>query len=78
MHCPCCLHPFQFVTGNPSTLQGLLRPENLPAKCEQGLFELAFVFACVWAFGGALGVTAGVMDRQQFDKWWMGRGDCGG
>lgn len=68
------LHPIQLSP----LLQGLLRPENLPAKCEQGLFELAFVFACVWAFGGALGEKDGVKYRQQFDKWWKVRGGGGG
>lgn len=50
--------------------QGLLRPENLPAKAEQPLFEMAFVFACVWAFGGALCEKDGIKYRQAFDKWW--------
>jgi hypothetical protein len=51
-------------------VQGLLRPKNLPAKSEQGLFEMGFVFAAVWAFGGALCEKDGVKYRQQFDKWW--------
>jgi hypothetical protein len=51
-------------------VQGLLRPENLPAKADPALFEMAFVFACVWAFGGALCEKDGVKYRQAFDKWW--------
>lgn len=31
------------------------------------------MFACVWAFGGALGEKDGVKYRQQFDKWWKVR-----
>ena len=31
---------------------------------------MAFVFAAVWAFGGALCEKDGVKYRQQFDKWW--------
>lgn len=64
-------------------MQGLLRPENLPAKSEQSLFEMAFVFAAVWAFGGALCEKDGVKYRQLFDKWWkvgvgVGWGGWGG
>lgn len=36
------------------------------------MFEMGFVFAAVWAFGGALGEKDGVKYRQLFDKWWRG------
>ncbi|EFN60095.1 hypothetical protein CHLNCDRAFT_133411 [Chlorella variabilis] len=64
------LGTMNFVGTLCSILEGLLRPENLPAKAEQPLFEMAFVFACVWAFGGALCEKDGIKYRQAFDKWW--------
>lgn len=33
-------------------LECLLTPENTPPDCQKELYELYFVFACVWAFGG--------------------------
>ena len=35
-------------------LEVLLTPENTPPDCHKDLYELYFVFACIWAFGGAL------------------------
>uniref|UniRef100_H2ZKB7 AAA+ ATPase domain-containing protein n=1 Tax=Ciona savignyi TaxID=51511 RepID=H2ZKB7_CIOSA len=35
-------------------LEVLLTPENTPADCPKELYELYFVFACIWAFGGAM------------------------
>ena len=35
-------------------LEGLLVPENTPDDCNKELYELYFVFAAVWAFGGAM------------------------
>ncbi|KAI3429649.1 hypothetical protein D9Q98_005734 [Chlorella vulgaris] len=64
------LGPMNFVGTLCSIIEGLLRPENLPAKADPALFEMAFVFACVWAFGGALCEKDGVKYRQAFDKWW--------
>jgi hypothetical protein len=29
-----------------------------------------FVFACIWAFGGALVEKDGINYRRNFDKWW--------
>jgi len=57
-----------------SCLQGLLRPENLPAKSDQALFEMGFVFAAVWAFGGALAEKDGIKYRQKFSEMWKVRG----
>ena len=65
----------QCVTIPGPRLQGLLRPENLPAKCDPALFEVAFVFGAVWAFGGALCERDGIKYRAQFDKWWKVRLD---
>ena len=33
-------------------LECLLVPANTPPDCPKELYELYFVFACVWAFGG--------------------------
>lgn len=38
----------------------LHRPEHISNRAEQPLFESLFVFACVWAFGGALTEKDGV------------------
>jgi dynein heavy chain len=35
-------------------LDCLLTPSNTPPDCPKELYELYFVFACVWAFGSAL------------------------
>jgi len=35
-------------------LDCLLTDENTPPDSPRELYELYFVFACVWAFGGAL------------------------
>jgi hypothetical protein len=35
-------------------LECLLTPENTPPDCPKELYELYFVFACVWAFGGVI------------------------
>ena len=35
-------------------LEGMLVPENTPPDCNKELYELYFVFAAVWAFGGAM------------------------
>jgi dynein heavy chain, axonemal len=51
-------------------LEGCLRPENLNSKADHGMFEMYFVFAMVWAFGGALCEKDGINYRKNFDKWW--------
>ena len=35
-------------------LEALLTPENTPPDCSKELYELYFVFAAVWAFGGSM------------------------
>ncbi len=37
-----------------SLLEVLLTPQNTPPDCAKELYELYFVFACIWAFGSAL------------------------
>jgi dynein heavy chain, axonemal len=50
-------------------LEGCLRPENLSNKSDQAMFEMYFVFALIWAFGGALCEKDGINYRRNFDKW---------
>ncbi|NXF13134.1 DYH17 protein, partial [Smithornis capensis] len=52
-------------------LECLLTPQNVPADSPREQYELYFVFACVWAFGGALFQDQLVDHRQQFSKWWL-------
>ena len=35
-------------------LECLLTAENTPPDCPKEWYELYFVFACIWAFGGCL------------------------
>lgn len=37
--------------------------------CLQAMFEMYFVFALIWAFGGALCEKDGINYRRNFDKW---------
>uniref|UniRef100_H2YYC1 Uncharacterized protein n=1 Tax=Ciona savignyi TaxID=51511 RepID=H2YYC1_CIOSA len=56
-------------------LEVLLTPENTPPDCPKDLYELYFVFACIWAFGGAMfqdqvGEVGPLYHRVEFSKWW--------
>ena len=42
------------VTSLCYLLECLLTPHNTPPDCSKELYELYFVFAAVWAFGGAM------------------------
>lgn len=57
------------VTSLTHILEGCLKPETLSNKADQSLFEMYFVFAVIWAFGGALCEKDGINYRQNFDKW---------
>jgi dynein heavy chain len=46
-------------------LEGLLKPELCPPGSANDIYEHYFVFACVWAFGGALPPE----DRQAFNSF---------
>lgn len=35
-------------------LECLLTPEHTPPDCPKELYELYFIFAAIWAFGGAM------------------------
>ncbi|KAM4623876.1 dynein axonemal heavy chain 9 isoform 1-T1 [Polymixia lowei] len=52
-------------------LECLLTPENTPPDCAKELYELFFVFAAVWAFGGAMFQDQLVDYRVEFSKWWV-------
>jgi len=52
-------------------LECLLTPQNTPADCPKDLYELYFVFACVWAFGSALFQDQITDHRVEFSKWWV-------
>ncbi|NXK40473.1 DYH17 protein, partial [Piprites chloris] len=54
-----------------SLLECLLTPKNVPPDSPRERYELYFVFACAWAFGGALFQDQLVDHRQQFSKWWL-------
>ncbi|XP_015248307.1 PREDICTED: dynein heavy chain 9, axonemal [Cyprinodon variegatus] len=52
-------------------LECLLTPGNTPADSPKDLYELYFVFAAIWAFGGALFLDQLVDYRVEFSKWWV-------
>ncbi|KAB1264843.1 Dynein heavy chain 9; axonemal [Camelus dromedarius] len=52
-------------------LECLLAEEAVPADCPKETYELYFVFAAIWALGGAM-VRDQLMDHQaEFSKWWL-------
>ncbi|CAH1253163.1 DNAH9, partial [Branchiostoma lanceolatum] len=51
-------------------LECLLTPENTPPDCNKELYELYFVFAAVWAFGGSLFQDQLADYRVEFSKYW--------
>ena len=51
-------------------LEGLIVPQNIPSNDPpKDLYELYFVFACVWAFGSPLYHDGTVDHRNEFSKW---------
>uniref|UniRef100_A0A087YME5 Dynein axonemal heavy chain 17 n=1 Tax=Poecilia formosa TaxID=48698 RepID=A0A087YME5_POEFO len=52
-------------------LECLLTPENTPPDSSKDIYELYFVFAAIWAFGGALFQDQLVDYRVEFSKWWV-------
>ncbi|XP_025057963.1 dynein heavy chain 9, axonemal [Alligator sinensis] len=52
-------------------LECLLTKENTPPDCPKELYELYFVFAVVWAFGGMMFQDQLVDYRVEFSKWWV-------
>ncbi|XP_068269716.1 LOW QUALITY PROTEIN: dynein axonemal heavy chain 17 [Nyctibius grandis] len=52
-------------------LDCLLTPQTAPPDSPRELYELYFVFACAWAFGGAMFQDQLVDYRLEFSKWWV-------
>ncbi|XP_077110730.1 dynein axonemal heavy chain 9 isoform X2 [Ranitomeya variabilis] len=52
-------------------LECLLTKENSPPDSPKELYELYFVFAAVWAFGGAMFQDQLIDYRVEFSKWWI-------
>ncbi|KGL72843.1 Dynein heavy chain 9, axonemal, partial [Tinamus guttatus] len=52
-------------------LECLLTEENTPLDCPKELYELYFVFAAIWAFGGSMFQDQLVDYRVEFSKWWV-------
>ncbi|NXU59271.1 DYH17 protein, partial [Turnix velox] len=52
-------------------LECLLTPQTTPPDSPRELYELYFIFACIWAFGGALFQDQLVDYRLEFSKWWV-------
>uniref|UniRef100_A0A7N8XYV6 Dynein axonemal heavy chain 11 n=1 Tax=Mastacembelus armatus TaxID=205130 RepID=A0A7N8XYV6_9TELE len=51
-------------------LDCLLTPENIPSDSPRELYETYFIFACIWAFGGALYQDQLRDFRVEFSQWW--------
>ncbi|NXJ94967.1 DYH17 protein, partial [Corythaixoides concolor] len=52
-------------------LECLLTPQAAPPDSPLELYELYFVFACTWAFGGSMFQDQLVDHRLEFSKWWV-------
>lgn len=52
-------------------LEVLLVPRNIPSGSPKELYEMYFVFACIWAFGGALYQDQTRDHRSEFSYWWI-------
>nr|CAB3238531.1 dynein beta chain, ciliary-like [Phallusia mammillata] len=52
-------------------LECLITTESVPADSPRELYELFFVFAAVWAFGGATLHDHMTDYRQEFSRWWV-------
>ncbi|XP_043925655.1 dynein axonemal heavy chain 17-like [Protopterus annectens] len=52
-------------------LECLLTPSNTPPDSSKELYELYFVFACLWSFGGTMFQDQLMDYRVEFSKWWI-------
>uniref|UniRef100_A0A8C8ZVZ0 Dynein axonemal heavy chain 9 n=1 Tax=Prolemur simus TaxID=1328070 RepID=A0A8C8ZVZ0_PROSS len=52
-------------------LECLLTKEDIPVDCPREIYELYFVFAAIWALGGAMVQDQLVDYRAEFSKWWL-------
>lgn len=62
---------FSLVCTLCNLLEGLLTPENVPKGCEKEWYEIYFVFAAIWAFGGPIIQEQLIDYRLEFSKWWL-------
>ncbi|XP_029423391.1 dynein heavy chain 11, axonemal [Nannospalax galili] len=80
---PVCLEKlrtsFKAITSIPESslvqticalLECLLTPENVPSDSPKEVYEVYFVFACVWAFGGTLLQDQLSNYQADFSRWW--------
>ncbi|XP_035866411.1 dynein heavy chain 11, axonemal isoform X1 [Phyllostomus discolor] len=80
---PACLEKlrtsFKTITSIPENslvqticalLECLLTPENVPSDSPKEVYEVYFVFACIWAFGGALLQDQLAGCQAEFSRWW--------
>ena len=52
-------------------LECLINPTNITSESPKDLYELYFVFACIWAYGSALFHDGTIDHRGEFSKWWL-------
>ncbi|XP_048222854.1 dynein axonemal heavy chain 17 [Perognathus longimembris pacificus] len=52
-------------------LECLLTEKNAPPDSPKELYELYFVFACFWSFGGAMFQDQLIDYRLEFSRWWI-------
>lgn len=64
------IEEFSMVVMLCNILEGLLTAKNTPKGCDKEWFEIYFVFAAVWAFGGAVFQDQIIDYRIEFSKWW--------
>ncbi|KAB0376184.1 hypothetical protein FD755_012827 [Muntiacus reevesi] len=80
---PACLDKlrtsFKTITSIPESslvqtictlLECLLTPENVPSDSPKEVYEVYFVFACIWAFGGTLLQDQLSGCQAEFSQWW--------
>ncbi|KAJ1633364.1 dynein heavy chain [Pavlovales sp. CCMP2436] len=61
---------FAMVQSLCHMLEGLLTVEAMGKTDNVAKFEIYFVYAAVWAFGGTLSSAGGLDYRKVFSKWW--------
>ncbi|XP_043921477.1 dynein axonemal heavy chain 11 [Protopterus annectens] len=54
-----------------SLLDCLLTHKNVPPDSPKEIYEIYFVFACIWAFGGIVYQDQLVNYRVEFSQWWI-------
>ena len=62
---------FSMVQTLCNILEALLVVKNVPKGCDKEWYEIYFVFAAIWAFGGTLFQDQLVDYRIEFSKWWV-------